>query len=49
MLPEHRGSRPHGPALHLQGAAFGLTARERTFAAGAGILFAAAALATILL
>ena len=37
------------PALHLQGAAFGLTARERTFAAGAGILFAAAALATILL
>ena len=36
-------------ALCLQGTAFGLTARERTFAAGAGILFAAAALATILL
>ena len=36
-------------ALHLQGASFALTARERAFAAGAGILFAAAALATILL
>ena len=36
-------------ALCLQGTAFGLTARERTFATGAGILFAAAALATILL
>ena len=36
-------------ALCLQGTAFGLTVRERTFAAGAGILFAAAALATILL
>ena len=36
-------------ALCLQGTAYGLTVRERTFAAGAGILFAAAALATILL
>ena len=36
-------------ALCLQGTAFGLTARERTFATGAGILLAAAALATILL
>ena len=36
-------------ALRLQGTAFGLTARERTFATGAGILLAAAALATILL
>lgn len=37
------------PALRLQGTAFGLTARERTFAGGAGILFAMAALAAILL
>ena len=48
----HHPTRLHradGLGGRLQGAAFGLTAREQAFAAGAGVLFTVAALAAILL
>lgn len=48
-LPRTSTGDSGGLGRRLQGVAFGLTTRERAFAAGAGVLFTVAALAAILL
>lgn len=48
-LPRTSTGDSGGLGRRLRGVAFGLTAREQAFAAGAGVLFTVAALAAILL